>query len=77
MQKEWLLQVAVSAPRAFSFFTETLHMMPCLPSEVSAALFHLPFVAELTAGNSNKENCELLLTGKKEIYFKRQEKQYK
>lgn len=46
-------------------------MIPCLPSEVLAALFHLQSVAELIAGNSNKGNGELLFREKKEIYFKR------
>lgn len=47
------MYVRVSAPHAFGFCTETLHIISCLLSEVLAVLFH-----SLTAGNSNKENSE-------------------
>lgn len=53
-------------------------MIPCLPSEVLAALFHLPPVAELTAGHSSKENGELLLAGKKgDLFFLKGKNQHK
>lgn len=57
----WQLYTRITDPKAFSFCTEPLCIILCLPSEALAILLHLQSTAELTAGNRNKENAEFLL----------------